>query len=93
MDRFSRDEDSEVRLRAATDPRLSAASAVRLLDDGSVPVRYAAARHPALPARPLVRALRDGELRRHAVLNPAIPESVMHWMIDTALAGLAELRP
>ncbi|WP_024761071.1 hypothetical protein [Streptomyces exfoliatus] len=93
VERFSRDEDGEVRLRAATDPRLSAASAVRLLDDGSAPVRCAAARHPALPARPLVRALRDGELRRHAVLNPAIPESVMHWMIDIALAGLEELRP
>ncbi|MGW6394727.1 PE-PGRS family protein [Streptomyces sp. NPDC055103] len=92
VERFSRDEDSEVRLRAATDPRLSAASAVRLLDDGSAPVRHAAARHPALPARSLVRALRDGDLRRHAAMNPALPEPVMHWMIDTALAGLEELR-
>ncbi|MDV5143474.1 PE-PGRS family protein [Streptomyces sp. SBC-4] len=92
VERFSRDEDSEVRQRAATDPRLSAASAVRLLDDGSAAVRYAAARHPALPARSLVRALRQGDLRRHAVLNPALPESVMHWMIDTAQAGLEEPR-
>ncbi|MGA5069024.1 PE-PGRS family protein [Streptomyces exfoliatus] len=88
VERFSRDEDGEVRLRAAVDPRLSAASAVRLLDDGSHAVRYAAARHPALPARALVRALRDGDLRRCAVMNPALPEPVMHWMIDTALAGL-----
>ncbi|MGA5198209.1 PE-PGRS family protein [Streptomyces exfoliatus] len=92
VERFSRDEDSEVRLRAAVDPRLSAASAVRLLDDGSDAVRYAAARHPALPARALVRALRDGDLRRCAVMNPSLPEPVMHWMIDTALSGLEELR-
>ncbi|MFD3665742.1 PE-PGRS family protein [Streptomyces sp. NPDC058659] len=90
VERFSRDEDGEVRLRAATDPRLSAASAVRLLDDGSAAVRCAAARHPALPARYVVRALRDRELGRHAVMNPALPESVMHWMIDIALAGLEE---
>ncbi|MEU3690609.1 PE-PGRS family protein [Streptomyces narbonensis] len=93
VERFSRDEDGEVRLRAATDPRLSAASAVRLLDDGSAPVRHAAARHPALPARSLVRALRDRELMRDAVMNPALPEPVMHWMIDTAVAGLEEQRP
>ncbi|MFJ8663446.1 PE-PGRS family protein [Streptomyces sp. NPDC093795] len=89
VERFSRDENSEVRHRAARDPRLSGASAVRLLDDGSAAVRYAAARHPALPARPLVRALRDNDLRQQAVLNPALPESVMHWMIDTALSEQA----
>ncbi|MEU3425355.1 PE-PGRS family protein [Streptomyces gardneri] len=93
VERFSRDEDGEVRLRAATDPRLSAASAVRLLDDGSAAVRHAAARHPALPARSLVRALRDRDLGRDAVMNPALPDSVMHWMIDTAAAGLEEQRP
>ncbi|MEU3744362.1 MULTISPECIES: PE-PGRS family protein [Streptomyces] len=93
VERFSRDEDGEVRLRAATDPRLSAASAVRLLDDGSAAVRHAAARHPALPARALVRALRDREFVRDAVMNPALPDSVMHWMIDTAVAGLEEQRP
>lgn len=92
VERFSRDEDGEVRLRAATDRRLSAASAVRLLDDGSAAVRCAAARHPALPARYVVRALRDRELGRDAVMNPALPESVMHWMIDTAQAGLKEPR-
>ncbi|CAM5274532.1 PE-PGRS family protein [Streptomyces narbonensis] len=93
VERFSRDEDGEVRLRAATDPRLSAASAFRLLDDGSAAVRQAAARHPALPAGALVRALRDRELMRDATMNPALPDSLMHWMIDTAVAGLEERRP
>ncbi|MER5312159.1 hypothetical protein ABT034_30720 [Streptomyces sp. NPDC002773] len=60
-----------------------------MLDDGSAAVRCAAVRHPALPARSLVRALRDDDLRQQAVLNPALPESVMHWMIDTALTEQA----
>ncbi|MFE2236568.1 hypothetical protein ACFXA4_28950 [Streptomyces sp. NPDC059442] len=88
---MGRDEAAEVRCRAAEDPRLSAASAVRLLDDGSEAVRCAAARHPALPARVLVRLLRDHTTAPWAAANPALPEAVMHGMTDTAEAGLAQL--
>ncbi|MEU5985962.1 PE-PGRS family protein [Streptomyces sp. NPDC047434] len=91
VERLSRDEAAEVRCRAAEDPRLSPASAVRLLDDGSEAVRCAAARHPALPARVLVRLLRDHTTAPWAAANPALPEAVMHWMTDTAEAGLAQL--
>ncbi|QSY48834.1 MULTISPECIES: hypothetical protein [Streptomyces] len=79
-ERAARDAHAEVRLRAATDPRLSAASAVLLLDDPREAVRAAAARHPRLPGGVLVTLLRRADAMGDAARNPALPEDVMRWM-------------
>ncbi|MFE2090152.1 hypothetical protein [Streptomyces sp. NPDC059460] len=79
----------EVRHRAATDPRLSPVSAVRLLNDPRRSVRHAAATHPRLPARTLIRLLRDTATADSAAQNPALPVAVMHYMLDSAATGPA----
>ncbi|MEV4940437.1 PE-PGRS family protein [Streptomyces zaomyceticus] len=81
VERFSRDRHEEVRHRAAVAPRLSAASAIRLLDDPHEHIRRAAAAHPRLPARVLVRLLRDSEAAETAAGNPALPVPVIERMI------------
>jgi hypothetical protein len=81
VERFSRDPGDEVRHRAASDARLSAASAVWLLDDPHAPVRHAAARHPRLPARVLTELLRDPETAQNAARHPALPVAVMRRML------------
>ncbi|MFG2530072.1 hypothetical protein [Streptomyces sp. NPDC048516] len=81
VERFSRDTAAEVRLRAATDPRLTVASAVRMLDDGHERVRHAAAMHPQLPARVLVQLLRDTDTAQAAAQHPMLPVAVMERMI------------
>ncbi|GAA3805891.1 hypothetical protein ACFS5L_03640 [Streptomyces phyllanthi] len=70
------------------DPRLSPASAVRLLDDPRATVRHTATTHPRLPARVLVRLLRDRDTAGTAARNPALPVPVMHRM-----TGLHPKRP
>ncbi|WP_329275052.1 HEAT repeat domain-containing protein [Streptomyces sp. NBC_00691] len=79
---LSRDGDEEVRFRAATDPRLTPASAVRLLDDPYEHVRHAAARHPGLPARRLIPLLRNRDTAYAAARNPGLPEPVVARMIQ-----------
>ncbi|MFE3658932.1 PE-PGRS family protein [Streptomyces sp. NPDC059165] len=81
VEAFSRDSDEEVRRRAATDPRLTPASAVRLLDDPHKGVRHAAARHPGLPARVLIRLLGDTDTARAAAEHPALPIPAMEQML------------
>ncbi|MFI0815275.1 PE-PGRS family protein [Streptomyces sp. NPDC021098] len=81
VERFSRAPHTEVRLRAAEDARLSAASAVRLLDDADDRVRRAAARHPRLPGRVLVRLLRDADTAEDAARHPRLPVDVMRQMV------------
>ncbi|WP_050508083.1 MULTISPECIES: hypothetical protein [Streptomyces] len=81
VERFSRDVDADVRLRAATDHRLPAAAAVWLLDDPDERLRQAAARHPRLPARILVDLLRTVDAAEDAALNPALPAGVMRRMV------------
>jgi hypothetical protein len=81
VERFSRDDREEVRLRVATDPRLTAASAVRLLDDPRESVRRAATRHPRLPAGDLIRLLRDTDTAEIATTNPSLPVDVMRHMV------------
>ncbi|MFE9558317.1 hypothetical protein ACFYOD_33200 [Streptomyces sp. NPDC006703] len=82
VERFSRDSNEEVRHRAASDPRLSPASAVLLLDDPHERVRYAAALHPRLPARVMIRLLRDADTAQTAARHPALPVPVMEQMLQ-----------
>ncbi|MFB7830824.1 PE-PGRS family protein [Streptomyces sp. NPDC056056] len=82
VERFSRDSDEEVRLRAAADARLEPASAVRLLDDPYERVQRAAAQHPRLPARTLVTLLRTRDTAYAAARNPGLPEPVIARMIQ-----------
>ncbi|MFC9124464.1 hypothetical protein ACFTXO_32370 [Streptomyces sp. NPDC057067] len=82
VETFSRDSNEEVRYRAASDPRLSPASAVRLLDDPHERVRYTAALHPRLPARVLIRLLRDADTAQTAARHPALPVRVMEQMLQ-----------
>lgn len=79
---FSRDAAVEVRLRAATDPRLTVASAVRMLDDPHDRVRHAAARQPQLPAGVLLQLLRDPDTAQAAARHPALPVAVMERMLQ-----------
>ncbi|MFD9367342.1 PE-PGRS family protein [Streptomyces sp. NPDC060020] len=83
VERFSRDADAEVRVRAAADPRLSAVTAVRMLDDPDGDVRATAARHPRLPVPVLVGLLGDEETAGAAARNPALPVAVMDRMTAT----------
>ncbi|WP_245234440.1 PE-PGRS family protein [Streptomyces flavochromogenes] len=82
VERFSRDSNEEVRLRAAIDARLTPASAVRLLDDPYDRVRGAATRHPRLPARTLVPLLHNKDSAYAAAQNPGLPEPVIARMIQ-----------
>jgi hypothetical protein len=82
VEQFSRDADSGVRRRALRDERLSAASVIRLLDDPDCGIRDAAAGDPRLPAHVLATALLDAATAAAAAANPALPESVMHRLLD-----------
>jgi HEAT repeat protein len=82
VERFSRDPDRGVRWRALRDSRLSPASVIRLLDDPDWAVREAAARDPRLTTRALTSLLRDATTAMAAAANPAIPEHVMHHLLD-----------
>ncbi|MFF3846631.1 hypothetical protein [Streptomyces sp. NPDC002328] len=66
------DEDPEVRVLAARDPRLAPDAADRLTRDPDPVVRAAGARHPKLPAARLAELLDDEELAHHAAANPAL---------------------
>ncbi|MFD0855940.1 hypothetical protein ACFQ07_27120, partial [Actinomadura adrarensis] len=81
VERFSRDDDAEVRSRAAADPRLSAASVMRLLQDPDPLFVRQAVRHPSLPARVLVRLLRDPATAEAAASNPSLPHEIMRGMV------------
>ncbi|WP_217250703.1 hypothetical protein [Streptomyces sp. AC602_WCS936] len=58
-----------MRLRAATDPRLSPTVVEDLLDDPTDWVRAADVRHPRLPAPTLVRLLRDPDTAYRQVVR------------------------
>ncbi|MGV9786549.1 PE-PGRS family protein [Streptomyces sp. NPDC003435] len=82
VERLSRDADASVRRSALGNERLSAASVIRLLDDPRSAVREAAAADPRLPTRVLTALLRDRTTAMAAAANPAIPEPVMHHLLD-----------
>ncbi|MFJ2645858.1 hypothetical protein ACIO1C_03865 [Streptomyces sp. NPDC087420] len=82
VERFSRDADSGVRRHALRDQRLSAASVIRMLDDPHHGVRNEAATDPRLPTRVLAALLRDTATATGAATNPAVPETVMHHLLD-----------
>ncbi|MFI9598550.1 HEAT repeat domain-containing protein [Streptomyces sp. NPDC052043] len=82
VERFSRDPDRGVRRRALRDPRLTPASVIRLLDDPDWTIREAAARDPRLTTRTLTSLLHDATTAMSAAANPAIPEHVMHHLLD-----------
>ncbi|WP_237525509.1 PE-PGRS family protein [Streptomyces sp. SID4985] len=82
VERFSRDPDDGVRWRALRDERLSSASVVRLLDDPREWIRKSAAADPRVPARVLSPLLKEIDTAASAAQNPAIPEAVMHHLLD-----------
>ncbi|MGF0174380.1 hypothetical protein ACQF36_28860 [Streptomyces sp. Marseille-Q5077] len=82
VERLSRDPSEEVRYRAATDPRLSPMTAALLLDDPHDRVSHAVAVHPRLPTRILKRLLLDADYAETAARNPALPQDVVHRMVD-----------
>ena len=82
VERFSRDADPGIRRRALRDQRLSAASVILMLDDPHQGIRDAAAADPRLPTHVLTSLLRDTATAAHAAANPAIPETVMHDLLD-----------
>lgn len=81
-----------MRRRAAEDPRLSPADAVRLLNDPRDHVRGTALRNPRLPARVLAGLLHDRDSACTAVTNPAIPVPVLHRIAAAAAAAVAARR-
>ncbi|MGA5342261.1 hypothetical protein ACPCK3_24735 [Streptomyces griseoincarnatus] len=78
-----------MRRRAAEDPRLSPADAVRLLNDPEAHVRDTAVRNPRLPARVLAGLLHFRDTACAAVTNPAIPIPVLHRILTAAAAAVA----
>ncbi|MFE9097980.1 PE-PGRS family protein [Streptomyces sp. NPDC007264] len=82
VERFSRDADSGIRWLALRDQRLSAASVIRMLDDPYHGIRDEAAADPRLPTRVLAALLHDTATAASAAANPAIPEAVMHHLLD-----------
>ncbi|NEB91756.1 PE-PGRS family protein [Streptomyces bauhiniae] len=82
VERFSRDADASVRRAALDDERLSVASLVRLLDDPHWFVRDTAAVNPRLPTHVLTTRLYDRATASSAAANPALPEAVMHHLLD-----------
>lgn len=86
VERFSRDPDPSVRRRAAEDVRLSPESAARLVKDPERGVCHSAWRNSALPAEVIVSLLVDERSAEEAARNPAIPASVMKYMIGLAAA-------
>ncbi|MFG3043845.1 PE-PGRS family protein [Streptomyces sp. NPDC048241] len=82
VERLSRDADATVRRSALDSERLSVASVIRLLDDPHCFIREAAAADPRLPTRVLTALLYDRTTAMAAATNPAIPEGVMHHLLD-----------
>ncbi|MEU6240392.1 PE-PGRS family protein [Streptomyces sp. NPDC047024] len=82
VERFSRDPDDGVRWRALRDERLSSASVVRLLDDPREWIRRSAAADRRVPVRVLSTLLKEIDTAASAAQNPAIPEAVMHHLLD-----------
>ncbi|MFI8347315.1 PE-PGRS family protein [Streptomyces sp. NPDC085596] len=82
VERFSRDADSGVRWCALRDRRLSIASVIRMLDDPHHAIRDQAAADPRLPTRVLTTLLHDATTALASAANPAIPETVMHHLLD-----------
>ncbi|MER6471971.1 PE-PGRS family protein [Streptomyces collinus] len=82
VERFSRDPARSVRRRALRDQRLTPASVIRLLDDPYGFVREAAAGDPRLTTRALASLLHDATIAASAAANPALPEHVMHHLLD-----------
>ncbi|MFH8387686.1 hypothetical protein ACH4E7_43550 [Kitasatospora sp. NPDC018058] len=84
VERLSRDTDWGVRRRALRDERLSTASVIRLLDDPQWFAREAAAADRRLPTRVLSALLHDAGTAASAAANLAIPEAVMHHLLNRA---------
>ncbi|MFF7964910.1 hypothetical protein ACFZC3_06035 [Streptomyces sp. NPDC007903] len=82
MERFSRDADSDIRWCALRDRRLSTASVIRMLDDPHHGVRDQAAADPRLSTRVLTTLLHNAATALAAAANPAVPETVMHHLLD-----------
>ncbi|MGV9341681.1 PE-PGRS family protein [Streptomyces sp. NPDC003688] len=82
VERLSRDTDNGVRWRALRDERLSSASVVRLLDDPREWIRKSAAADRRVPVRVLSPLLKEIDTAASAAENPAIPEAVMHHLLD-----------
>ncbi|MGW2469081.1 PE-PGRS family protein [Streptomyces bauhiniae] len=82
VERFSRDADSDIRYSALRDERLSVASVIRLLDDPHWSVRHTAAVNPRLPTRLLTTRLYDRTTANSTAANPALPEAVMHHLLN-----------
>ncbi|TGN76560.1 PE-PGRS family protein [Streptomyces bauhiniae] len=82
VERFSRDADATIRRSALADERLSVASVIRLLDDPHAYIRDAAAADPRLPVHVLTTRLYDRTTANSAAANPALPEAVMHHLLD-----------
>ncbi|MFC9283978.1 PE-PGRS family protein [Streptomyces collinus] len=82
VERFSRDPAEDVRWHALRDPRLTPASVIRLLDDPCGFIREAAAGDPRLTTGALAPLLHDATIAASAAANPAIPEHVMHHLMD-----------
>lgn len=84
VERLSRDTDSGVHWHSLRNERLSAASGIRLLDDPQPFVREAATVDRRLPTRVLSALLHDAGTATSAAANPAIPEAVMHYLLNRA---------
>ncbi|MER8029582.1 PE-PGRS family protein [Streptomyces bauhiniae] len=82
VERLSRDADAIIRRSALSNEGLSVASVIRLLDDPRDFVREAAAADPRLPTRVLTTLLNDPTTAAPAAANPALPESVMHHLLN-----------
>ncbi|MFI5816217.1 hypothetical protein ACIA7S_35425 [Streptomyces sp. NPDC051643] len=82
MERFSRNADASARRRALRDLRLSAASPIRMLDDPHHGIRDEAATDPRLPTRVLATLPHDTATATGAATSPAIPETVMHHLLN-----------
>ncbi|MFC5663103.1 PE-PGRS family protein [Kitasatospora misakiensis] len=82
VERFGRDKDAGVRLRALEDPRLSAASVERLVGDEDWLVRCRALRDPRLPEAALVGLIADVRTAQGAASHPAVPAEVLRHLLE-----------
>lgn len=87
VDGLSRDEEPWVRWCALHDPRLPPERVAELLEDDNPNLHRDAAADPRLPLSRLLESLEETRLAAAAARNPALPEHVMHELLDRA--GLA----
>ncbi|MDQ0306113.1 hypothetical protein J2S46_000669 [Kitasatospora herbaricolor] len=80
--RFAGDPDPRLRHAALDDPEAGPELPLRLADDPDVVGR--AVRDPRLPAGELLRRLTLPDSAVAAAVNPALPQAVMHRLLDLA---------